>query len=170
MRLVWLAAFALMGAVPAAAQSAAELRAQFEETKAMLAQGEAAGMDASILASLRESLAMIEETIKEMEAEEGASSPPAGSQDLAAPYPVQPNQAATPACAGFTEQNYRQKALAGGNNVQLDTMCGQAFEYYTMYKRAIAQGYSEADAGRTYEAHSKSALVANHFYENNRAD
>jgi hypothetical protein len=170
MRFVWLAAFALMGAVPAAAQSAAELRAQLEETKVMLAQGEAAGMDASILASLRESLAMIEETIQEMEAEEGASSAPAGSQDLDAPYPVKPNLAATPACTGFTEQNYRQKALAGGTDVQLDTLCGNAFEYYTMYKCAIAQGYSEADANRTYDAHSKSALVVNDFYANNRAE
>lgn len=170
MRLVLLAAFALMGAAPAAAQTATELRAQIEETKVMLAQGEAAGMDASILASLRESLAMIEESIEEMEAEEGASSTPAGAQNLVAAFPVKPNQAATPACAGFTEQNYRQKALAGGTDVQLDTMCGQAFEYYTMYKRAIAQGYSEADANRTYEAHSKSALVANHFYDNNRGN
>ena len=42
-------------------------------------------------------------------------------------------------------------------------MCGQAFEYYTMYKRAIAQGYSEADANRTYAAHEDSARVANGF-------
>jgi hypothetical protein len=32
-----------------------------------------------------------------------------------------------------------------------------------MYKRAIAQGYSEADANRTYAAHSQSAQVANNF-------
>jgi hypothetical protein len=32
-----------------------------------------------------------------------------------------------------------------------------------MYKRAIAQGYSEADANRTYAAHAQSAQVANSF-------
>lgn len=172
MRYLGLAVLAMFVAAPVAAQSAAELRTQLEETKAMLAQGEAAGMDASVLASLRESLALIEETIKEMEADEASSG---GSADAAdetanAPYPVKPNLAATEACAGFTEQNYRQRALAGGSDVQLDTMCGQAFEYYTMYKRAIAQGYSEADANRTYDAHAKSALVANDFYANNRGD
>ncbi|MFO6445648.1 hypothetical protein ACLBKU_00750 [Erythrobacter sp. NE805] len=171
MRYTWLAALALLGAAPAAAQSAGELRAQLEETKAMLAQGEAAGMDASVLSTLRETLAMLEETIREMEAEEGAASPaPAAEEPLNAPYPVKPNLAATEACAGFTEQNYRSRALAAGSDVQLDTMCAQAFEYYAMYKRAIAQGYSEADANRTYDAHSKSALVANDFYANNRAD
>jgi hypothetical protein len=32
-----------------------------------------------------------------------------------------------------------------------------------MYKRAIAQGYSEADANRTYAAHEDSARVAKGF-------
>lgn len=43
-------------------------------------------------------------------------------------------------------------------------MCGQAFEYYIMYRRAIAQGYAEADANRTHAAHQQSALVANQYY------
>jgi hypothetical protein len=172
--IVWAAA--LLAAVPAQAQTAAELRAQLEQTKAMLAQGEAAGMDDSVLSSLRESLAMVEQTIREMEADEASSGAPSPASETPAeaaanaPYPVKPNLAATPACAGFTESNYRQAALAEGNDQQLRAMCGQAFEYYTMYKRAIAQGYAEADANRTYDAHEKSALVANDFYANNRAD
>lgn len=84
-------------------------------------------------------------------------------------FQTKPNLADSPACEGFTEDNYRQVALSGGLDVQLKTMCGQAFEYYTMYKRAIAQGYSEADSNRTYAAHEQSALVANSFYANNRA-
>lgn len=79
-------------------------------------------------------------------------------------YPTKPNLASG-ACAGFTEQNYRTKALEGGGDSQLNTMCGQAFEYYTMYKRAIAQGYSEADANRTYAAHEQSARVASGFLQ-----
>ena len=74
------------------------------------------------------------------------------------------------ACAGFTEQNYRSRALSGGGDQQLLAMCGQAFEYYTMYKRAIAQGYSEADADRTYAAHKASAQVAQSYLQNNAAD
>jgi hypothetical protein len=169
MRLIWFAAIGLVMAAPVSAQSAAELRAQLEDLKIMLAQGEAAGMDGDVLASLRESVTQMEESVREMEEEERPSDAPAASADIAAPYPVRPNLALTPACSDFTEQNYRQRALAGGSDVQLDTMCGQAFEYYTMYKRAIAQGYSEADANRTYDAHAKSALVANDFYANNRA-
>lgn len=170
MRRFLLVSLAIFAATPAAAQSAAELRTQLEQTKAMLAQGEAAGMDASILESLRDSLAMIEDTIREMEAEEGTSAVGGDTGSPNAPFPVKPNLAATQACAGFTEQNYRQMALAEGYDMQLRTMCGQAFEYYNMYKRAIAQGYSEADANLTYDAHSKSALVANSFYENYRAN
>ena len=47
-------------------------------------------------------------------------------------------------------------------------MCGQAFEYYSMYLRAIEHGYSEADANRTYDAHQQAALNAISFYQNNR--
>jgi hypothetical protein len=78
-------------------------------------------------------------------------------------YATRPNMLAPSTCPGFTEANYRQKALSGGPDTQLATMCGQAFEYYTMYKRAIAQGYAEADANRTYQAHAQSAQVANSF-------
>lgn len=84
-------------------------------------------------------------------------------------YPTRPNLAAS-ACAGFTEGNYRQKALSGGGDQQLHTMCGQAFDYYAMYKRAIAQGYSEADANRTYAAHEQSARVAQGFLRSHGAD
>ena len=84
-------------------------------------------------------------------------------------YATRPNLA-TGACAGFTESNYRQKAVSGGGDQQLYTMCGQAFEYYTMYKRAIAQGYSEADANRTYAAHQQSAQVAQGYLQSHGAD
>lgn len=73
-------------------------------------------------------------------------------------YPTKPNLALG-SCPGFSEANYRTVALSGGDDVQRKTMCGQAFEYYTMYKRAIAQGYAEADANRTYAAHE--GAVAN---------
>ena len=73
-------------------------------------------------------------------------------------------------CTGFTEDNYRQQALAEGLDQQLRVLCGQAYEYFTMYKRALAQGYSEADAERTYQAHEKSALVLKQFYEETRTD
>ena len=84
-------------------------------------------------------------------------------------YAPRPNLAIS-ACAGFTESNYRQKAVSGGGDQQLYTMCGQAFEYYTMYKRAIAQGYSEADANRTYAAHQQSAEVAASYLRSHGAD
>jgi len=48
-------------------------------------------------------------------------------------------------------------------------MCGQAFEYYTMYKRAIRQGFSQADAERTYQAHVQAATNAKAFFDNNRS-
>lgn len=84
-------------------------------------------------------------------------------------YPTRPNAlGGSAACSMMNESNYRDVGLSGGNDVQLKTMCAQAYEYYTMYKRAIAQGYSEADANRTYDAHQKAAMNAIHFYENNR--
>ena len=86
-----------------------------------------------------------------------------------ASYPTKPNLAAS-ACSGFTEGNYRSRALEGGGDSQLNTMCGQAFEYYTMYKRAIAQGYSEADANRTYAAHEQSAQVASGYLSSHGAN
>ncbi|UNK57254.1 hypothetical protein MNQ95_14130 [Pseudoxanthomonas daejeonensis] len=84
-------------------------------------------------------------------------------------YPTRPNLAQS-ACAGFTESNYQQKAVSGGGDQQLYAMCGQAFDYYTMYKRAIAQGYSEADANRTYAAHQQSAEVAAGYLRSHGAD
>lgn len=164
----------LLCATGAAAQSAAELRSQYESTRAMIAQAEAAGMDPTLLDSLRESLAGIEDTIREMEADEAAAG---GAPDLAeapalpnAAFPVRPNALdGDPGCAGFTLANYRQRGLEGGHDVQLKTMCAQAFEYYNMYLNAIRQGYSEADCNRTYDAHAAAALNASAFYANNRA-
>lgn len=88
-----------------------------------------------------------------------------------APYPTKKNMLqGQSACANFNETNYRQLALSGEPDTQLKAMCGQAYEYYTMYKRAIKQGYSEADANRTYAAHEGAARNAVSFYENNRAN
>ncbi|MCA1198292.1 hypothetical protein K9B35_09960 [Sphingomonas sp. R647] len=96
----------------------------------------------------------------------GAAGAPGGAR---ASYPTQPNLA-TGTCAGFTEGNYRQRALRGGKDTQLDTMCGQAFEYYVAYKRAIAQGAAQADAERTYGAHRVAADNAANFLKNWAAD
>ncbi|MDP1588538.1 MAG: hypothetical protein Q8M07_12385 [Prosthecobacter sp.] len=68
-------------------------------------------------------------------------------------YPTRPNLALGAQCPGFTIANYRTHAFNGGNDQQLYSLCGQAFEYYKMYLNAIDQGYSEADANRTYDAH-----------------
>lgn len=88
-----------------------------------------------------------------------------------ASYPTRPNAlGGSSACSMMNESNYRQVGVEGGNDTQLKTMCAQAYEYYTMYKRAIAQGYSEADANRTYDAHQKAAQNAMSFYANNRAN
>ncbi len=96
----------------------------------------------------------------------GAGAASAGSK---ASYPTKPNMlAGQAACSMMNESNYRQVAVSGGNDVQLKTMCGQAHEYYSMYKRAIAQGYAEADANRTFAAHEQSARVAIEYYRNNR--
>lgn len=83
-------------------------------------------------------------------------------------YPTKPNLAVGAFCPGFTMANYRAKGLDRNGDVQLNTMCAQAFEYYSNYLNAIRQGYSEADANRTYEAHEGSTRVARHYYENNR--
>jgi hypothetical protein len=84
-------------------------------------------------------------------------------------YPTRPNLLdGSPACSMMNLSNYRTAAVSGGNDVQLKTMCGQAFEYYHMYLNAIAQGYSEADANRTYAAHQGAAQNAISFYQNNR--
>ena len=66
-------------------------------------------------------------------------------------------------CSMMNLSNYRTVALSGGNDVQLKTLCGQAFEYYSMYKRAITQGYAHDDLMRTYNAHKDSAAVVNQF-------
>jgi hypothetical protein len=84
-------------------------------------------------------------------------------------YPTRPNLLdGSPACSMMNQGNYREVGVSGGNDVQLKTMCAQAHEYYHMYLNAIAQGYSEADANRTYAAHQGAAQNAISFYQNNR--
>lgn len=157
-------------AVPALAQSNAELRAQLAELDQQLAAAADAGLDPEMLSTLRDVRDQIAQSIEE----EGLGSSVAASvEDTGSyPYPPKDNWLAiqqSESCLGFTEENYRQRALADGPDVQLNTMCGQVFEYYTMYKRAIRQGYSEADAERTYQAHVGAAMNAKAFYDNNRS-
>jgi hypothetical protein len=72
------------------------------------------------------------------------------------------------ACSMMNESNYRSVALSGNPDAQLKTMCGQAFDLYAQYKRALAQGYSAADADRTYQAHAQAAQNAISFYNSAR--
>jgi hypothetical protein len=65
--------------------------------------------------------------------------------------------------------NYRSAALSGGNDVQLKTLCGAAYEYWWMYNNAFKQGYSAADAEITYTEHSKAAAVVNQFWNETKA-
>lgn len=155
----------------AQAQSVAELRAQYQQTEAMLNEAEAAGMDPSLTASLRESLEGLRQVIDEMERDQASNSTYAEPQVAeTAPPPIQPaepNQAAqTCSRFGFDETNYRQTALADGNDQQIRSLCGQAYEYYTMYKRALGQQHPEA--WKTYDAHKQSAMVVNNFYGETR--
>lgn len=83
----------------------------------------------------------------------GLGTAPTAGGTGSAGFTKKPNLAVGNWCPGFTMQNYRTEALTKDANVQLRTMCGQAFEYYNMYENAIRQGYSEADANRTYAAH-----------------
>lgn len=76
-------------------------------------------------------------------------------------YPTRPNLAEGPQCPGFTLGNYRTHAYEGGRDQQLYSHCGVAFEYYKWYLNAIEQGYSEADANRTYNAHEGAVRVLN---------
>ena len=96
----------------------------------------------------------------------GGIAPGAGGQAAAgrASYPTRGNLALGPQCPGFTTENYQSRSTQGGGDTQLFTMCAQAFHLYKQYLNAIAQGYSEADANRTYDAHSKASQVAGNFY------
>ena len=155
---------------PAQAQNIAELKAQYAQTMEMLNQAEAAGMDPGMVASLRGSL---EELRRSIEEDERAQSQAASV--IEEPAPVAPAQAslepnlAASTCADFgvTEENYRQASLAPGNDVQVRTMCGQALEYYSMYKRAVAQGHPEA--WRTYDAHRQASAQLTSFDRDTRA-
>lgn len=160
---------AALFATPALAQSAAELRAQIREMRANIARGEAAGMDASVLQTFRDAADELEQSLREEEASQASSASSSPPPPATPAYPVRPNVLeAGGACRGFTLDNYRERALAGGSDVQLNTMCGQAYEYYAMYLRAISQGYSEADANRTYAAFEKAAANATSFYQSAR--
>lgn len=155
-----------MSALPAFAQTAAELRAQLEETRSQIRQAEAAGVDESLLGPLREMLADVERMIAE-DAAAAAATPASSSEPSTSgyAYPPKPNWLANEAaCQGFTLENYRTYALSGGPDTQLKTLCGGAYEYYAMYLRAIRQGYSPADSDRTYAAYEGAARTAVSFY------
>lgn len=92
-----------------------------------------------------------------------------GARSAGGSYPTKPNALnGQQACSMMNESNYRQVSQSGGNDVQLKTMCALAYEHYVSYKRAIAQGYAEADANRTYAAHQQAAQVAIRFYADTR--
>jgi hypothetical protein len=155
---------------PTQAQSVAELKAQYAQTMDMLNQAEAAGMDPSLVASLRQSLEDLRRSIEEDERAQSQAAAPIVEEPVPVPVQanVEPNLAASP-CADFgvTEDNYRQASLAPGNDVQMRTLCGQALEYYAMYKRAVAQGHPEA--WRTYDAHRQASAQLTGFDRETRA-
>jgi hypothetical protein len=163
-------ALAISGS-PVQAQSIAELKAQYAQTMEMLNQAEAAGMDAAMVASLRESLEALRQSIEEDErAQSEAAQAPVEEAPPPAPAPAaaEPNLAASP-CADFgvTEDNYRQASIAPGNDLQMRTLCGHALELYSMYKRALSQGHPEA--GRTYDAHRQASMQLTGFDRETRA-
>ena len=173
MRKLWigLVAASLMGWTAASAQNIAELKAQYAQTMEMLNQAEAAGMDPAMVASLRESLEQLRQSIEEDE-RALAQAPAPVAEEPAPSVPVQaslePNLAASP-CADFgvTEDNYRSASLAPGNDLQMRTLCGQALELYSMYKRAVGQGHPEA--WRTYDAHRQASMQLTGFDRETRA-
>lgn len=174
MRKFWigLAAASLFAGAGAQAQSIAELKAQYAQTMEMLNQAEAAGMDPSLVASLRESLEGLRQSIEEDERAqaEAAAAPPVEEPPAATPVQasLEPNLAA-PACNAFgvTEDNYRQASIAPGNDLQMRTLCGHALELYSMYKRAVGQGHPEA--WRTYDAHRKASAQLTGYDQVTRA-
>lgn len=149
------------------AQSVDELRAQYQQTESMLNEAEAAGMDPSLTASLRESLEVLRQSIDEMERDQASSSdsseePQPEASALAEVQAAETNlAAATCSKLGFDEDNYREQSFVAGDE-QLRALCGQAYEYYSMYKRALDQRHPEA--WKTYDAHKQSAMVVNNFY------
>lgn len=172
MRKFVMAAFAVVVACsPIQAQSIAELKAQYAQTMEMLNQAEAAGMDPSLVASLRESLEGLRQSIEEDERAQSQAVAPIAEEPAPA-LPTQanlkPNLAASP-CADFgvTEDNYRQASLAPGNDLQMRTLCGQALELYSMYKRAVGQGHPEA--WRTYDAHRQASMQLTGYDRQTRA-
>lgn len=159
-------AAALVG-TPAPAQNSAALRAQMEETMALIRQAESMGVDVS---ELRATMEELQRSIEEDErAEREMASRPVEQPVVAeAPAALEPNLAAG-VCGdfGITEENYRTAALSGGNDVQMKTLCGQAMEYYSMYKRAMAQKHPEA--WRTYDAHKQASMQLGAFDRDTRA-
>lgn len=156
-------------ASPASAQNIGELRAQYQQTMEMLQQAEAMGVDAGLTSSLRQSLEGLRQSIDEMERDQQAASHASNAPSEPAPTPApvvaaaQENlAAATCGRFGFTADNYRTVALSGGNDEQIKTLCGQAYEYHSTYKRALSQQHPEA--WKTYDAHKQAAAVVNNFY------
>jgi hypothetical protein len=97
--------------------------------------------------------------------------PSAGAAGAGASYPVEPPVDLSEACPGFTDANYRTRAVnAPGDDAHLYAACGQAFELYHMYRNAIRQGYSQTDAMRTYNAHKAAAANAQDYYRTRRAN
>lgn len=77
-----------------------------------------------------------------------------------------------PGCdaVGVNFDNFKSAALSGGNDVQLKTLCGAAYNYYWMYRNAEKQGYSPDGADITWQEHAKAAAVVNEFYAGARTN
>lgn len=79
---------------------------------------------------------------------------------------IRPNMALRK-CAGMDEANYEAiyNALvaSGDKDATRTVLCAQAFQYYTMYKRALSQGLSDAGAWPTYETHLQHAKMLQDF-------
>ena len=76
-----------------------------------------------------------------------------------------------PGCdaVGVNASNFKEAALSGGNDSQLKTLCGAAYNYWWMYNNAFKQGYSADDAEITWKEHAKAAAVVNNFWRESRA-
>ena len=83
---------------------------------------------------------------------------------------AKPNVIDGGACSKVTASNYRTEALVKDGDTQLRTMCGAAHEYYNVYLNALKQGYSPADADRSYQAHVQAATTAASYAQTHRAN
>lgn len=80
-RMLVAAGTALLFCTPVTAQSIGELRQQLAQTRQMISEAEANGLDESMIQSLRENLEIAEQAISEMEADQSSSQSDVGDYD-----------------------------------------------------------------------------------------